>query len=125
MLLADGATGTNLFAAGLTAGDPPDLWNVERPEAMLALLRSFVDAGADIILTNTFGATRHRLKLHHAEDRVFEINKRGAELAREAAAARAGRSWSPARSDRPALFVPLGALTEEDAVAAFTEQAEG
>ena len=126
VLLADGATGTNLFAAGLVAGDAPDLWNFERPEAITALYQSFVDAGADIILTNTFGSTRHRLKLHQAEDRVFEVNKRGAELAREVADA-AGRPVVVAGSIGPTgeLFVPLGALTEEDAVAAFTEQAEG
>ena len=125
-LLADGATGTNLFDAGLTAGDAPDMWNLERPEAIRDLYRSFVDAGADIILTNTFGSTRHRLKLHKAEDRVFEINKRGAELAREVADA-AGRPVVVAGSIGPTgeLFEPLGALTEEDAVAAFTEQAEG
>ena len=126
VLLADGATGTNLFEVGLTAGDAPDLWNFERPEAVSALYRSFVEAGADIILTNTFGATRHRLKLHQAEDRVFEINQRGAALAREVADA-AGRPVVVAGSMGPTgeLFVPLGALTEEDAVAAFTEQAEG
>ena len=126
ILLADGATGTNLFDAGLTAGDAPDLWNIERPEAIQALYRSFVNSGSDIILTNTFGATRHRLKLHQAEGRVHEINKAGAALAREVADA-AGRPVVVAGSMGPTgeLFVPLGALTEEDAVAAFTEQAEG
>ena len=48
VLLADGATGTNLFAAGLTAGDPPDLWNIERPDAIAGHYRSFVEAGADV-----------------------------------------------------------------------------
>jgi methionine synthase I (cobalamin-dependent) len=126
VLLADGATGTSFFAAGLPAGDAPDLWNEERPETVKAHYRSFVDAGADIILTNTFGSTRHRLKLHNAEWRVFEINRLGAALAREVADA-AGRPVVVAGSMGPTgeLFVPLGALTEEDAVAAFTEQAEG
>jgi 5-methyltetrahydrofolate--homocysteine methyltransferase len=126
VLLADGATGTNLFAAGLGAGDPPELWNVERPEEIKALYRSFVESGADIILTNTFGANRHRLKLHRAEDRVFEINRRAAELAREVAE-EAGAQVVIAGSMGPTgeLFEPLGALTEADAVAAFTEQAEG
>ena len=126
VLLADGATGTNLFAAGLTAGDAPDLWNIERPEAIRSLYQSFVDAGADIILTNTVGSTRQRLKLHQADGRVFEINKAGAELARQVADA-AGRPVVVAGSIGPTgeLFEPLGALTEADAVAAFTEQAEG
>ena len=126
VLLADGATGTNLFDAGLTAGDAPDLWNVDRPEAIKALYQSFVDAGADLILTNTFGSTRQRLKLHGAQDRVFEINRRGAELAREVADA-AGRPVAVAGSMGPTgeLFEPLGVLTDADAVEAFREQAEG
>jgi 5-methyltetrahydrofolate--homocysteine methyltransferase len=126
VLLADGATGTNLFAAGLTAGDPPELWNFDYPNAVDALLRAFVGAGADIILTNSFGANFHRLKLHKVEDRVFEINKRAAEIAREITEA-AKRPVVVAGSMGPTgeLFTPLGALTEEDAVAAFTEQAKG
>lgn len=126
VLLADGATGTNLFAAGLTAGDPPELWNFDYPEAVSRLLRSFVDAGADIILTNSFGANRQRLKLHNAQDRVFEVNKRAAELAREAAAT-VSRPIVVAGSIGPTgeLFQPLGALTEDEAVDSFTEQAKG
>ncbi len=126
VLLADGATGTNLFAAGLTAGDPPELWNFDYPDAINALLTSFVEAGADIILTNSFGANRHRMKLHKAEDRVFEINKRAAEIARSIAD-KAPRPVVVAGSMGPTgeLFVPLGALTEEAAVADFTEQAMG
>lgn len=126
VLLADGATGTNLFEAGLTAGDPPEFWNFDKPDSVRELLRSFVEAGADIILTNTFGANRHRLKLHKAEDRVFEINARAAEIAHEVAAA-AGHPVVVAGSVGPTgeLFVPLGALTEEEAVEAFAEQARG
>ena len=73
-LLADGATGTNLFDMGLTSGDPPEEWNVTEPDKIRALHRNFVEAGADIILTNTFGANRHRLKLHKLEGRVQELN---------------------------------------------------
>ena len=126
VLLADGATGTSFFAAGLQAGDPPDLWNEERPETVKAHYRSFIEAGADIILTNTFGSTRQRLKLHNAESRVFEINRLGAALAREVAD-EADRPIVVAGSIGPTgeLFVPLGELTEADAVAAFIEQAEG
>ncbi|MCO4316089.1 betaine--homocysteine S-methyltransferase [Phyllobacterium sp. 21LDTY02-6] len=126
VLLADGATGTNLFAAGLEAGEAPELWNESQPEKILALHQGFIDAGADIILTNSFGGTRHRLKLHHAQDRVFALNKAAAELAREVAD-KAGRKVIVAGSVGPTgeLLVPLGALTEEDAVAAFIEQLEG
>lgn len=126
VLLADGATGTNLFAAGLGPGDPPELWNVDRPEAIADLYRSFVEAGSDIILTNTFGANSYRLKLHKAEDRVFELNKRAAEIARAVADA-ADRPIVVAGSIGPTgeLFEPLGEMTERGAVEAFTRQAEG
>lgn len=66
VLLADGATGTNLFAMGLEAGEAPELLNETAPDTITSLHQNFVDAGADIILTNSFGGTRHRLKLHHA-----------------------------------------------------------
>src|SRR5436190_12222502 len=111
---------------GLESGEPPELWNVEHPERVQELHRAFVDAGADIILTNTFGGNRHRLKLHHAEDRVFELNQRAAALAREVADA-AGRPVVVAGSVGPTgeIFAPLGALTDEDALDAFTEQIRG
>jgi 5-methyltetrahydrofolate--homocysteine methyltransferase len=125
-VLADGATGTNYFRMGLESGEPPELWNVEHPERVQELHRAFVGAGADVILTNTFGGNRHRLKLHRAEGRVFELNKRAAELAREVADAES-RPVVVAGSVGPTgeLFAPLGALTEDEAIAAFTEQIEG
>lgn len=126
VLLADGATGTNYFAAGLAAGHPPELWNDEHPERVVALHRAFVDAGADIILTNSFGGTRQRLKLHRADDRVHHLAERAAELARSVADA-APRPVAVAGSVGPTgeLFEPLGALTHEVAVASFREQMEG
>jgi len=126
VLMADGATGTTLFDMGLSAGDPPELWNADHPDRIKRLHAGFLAAGSDIILANTFGANKHRLKLHGAEDRVFELNRLGAELACEAAR-EAGREVVVAGSIGPSgeLFTPLGALTEEDAVATFTEQAEG
>lgn len=126
VLLADGATGTNLFGMGLEAGDAPELWNETAPEKITALHQKFVDAGADIILTNSFGGTRHRLKLHHAQDRVHELNKRAAEIARSVAD-KAGRKVIVAGSVGPTgeLLVPLGAMTYDEAVEAFTEQLRG
>src|SRR3954454_23454772 len=85
VVLADGATGTNYFKMGLESGEPPELWNVDHPERVQELHRAFVDAGADVILTNTFGGNRLRLKLHGAQDRAFELNQRAAELARDVA----------------------------------------
>lgn len=126
VLLADGATGTNLFAMGLAAGEAPELWNESAPDKIAALHQDFVDAGADIILTNSFGGTRHRLKLHHAEDRVFELNRLAAEIARRVADG-AGRRVIVAGSVGPTgeLLQPLGAMTYDEAVEAFAEQIEG
>lgn len=129
-LLADGATGTNYFAMGLATGEAPELWNLEQPEQVLALHRAFIDAGSDIILTNSFGGTRNRLRLHKAEDQVVEINRAAAKIARQAAdeaAEETGRIIIVAGSIGPTgdLFEPLGPLTMEDGIAAFAEQAEG
>src|SRR3546814_12851048 len=93
-LLADGATGTNFFAMGLQHGDAPELWNLAQPDDVVRHYRSFIAAGSDIVLTNSFGGTANRLKLHKADDRVFEINQAAAALARrpaEAAKAESGR----------------------------------
>jgi 5-methyltetrahydrofolate--homocysteine methyltransferase len=126
VLLADGATGTNYFSAGLTSGEPPEFWTVDRPEEVRGLHQRFVDAGADIILTNTFGCNPHRLKLHNAQDRAYELAKLAAELARSVADA-AARPVVVAGSVGPTgeLFEPLGALTKEAAVASFSAQLEG
>ncbi|MEJ8476117.1 betaine--homocysteine S-methyltransferase [Roseibium algae] len=123
ILLADGATGTTLFGMGLQSGDAPELWNVDEPDKIRAMHEGFLDAGADIILTNTFGGNRHRLKLSKDEHRVRELNRAGVDLAREAADA-CGRDVLVAGSIGPTgeLFQPLGALTYEEAVEAFAEQ---
>ena len=125
-LLADGATGTNLFDMGLTSGDAPELWIEAHPDRITSLHRQFVDAGADIILTNTFGCNRRRLALHNLEAQTRVLNAKAARLAR-AVADTAGRPVVVAGSVGPTgdLFVPLGALTEEDAVQVFIEQIEG
>ncbi len=125
VLLADGATGTSLFALGLATGEAPEIWNLEEPEKIRAHYRSFVDAGSDIFLTNTFGGTSYRLKLHDFQDRVTEINEAGARLGREVADAAdrrvlVGGSMGPTGE----LFEPMGALTHAACEAAFREQAE-
>ena len=124
-LLADGATGTNLFAMGLTSGDAPELWNCDEPEKIRALYRSFIDAGSDIVLTNTFGGNRYRLKLHNAQDRVQELNSKAAEIAREEAN-KESRKVIVAGSMGPTgeLIQPLGELSIEDCEQAFYEQAK-
>ena len=123
-LLADGATGTNLFAMGLQSGDAPELWNVDEPEKIAGHYRSFIDAGSDIVLTNTFGGTRYRLKLHKAEDRVAELNIAATQLLKREIEA-TGRDIVVAGSIGPTgeILAPLGDLEPDDAVAAFAEQA--
>ncbi|GGH18927.1 5-methyltetrahydrofolate--homocysteine methyltransferase [Cribrihabitans marinus] len=125
-LLADGATGTNLFAMGLQAGDAPELWNTDAPDRVRALYCGAVEAGSDLFLTNTFGGTAARLKLHDAQDRVRELNRIGAELGREVADA-ADRPLVVAGSVGPTgeIMEPVGALTHADAVEMFHEQAQG
>ena len=124
VLLADGATGTNLFAMGLETGDAPELWNVDYPERIAANYQSFVDAGSDIILTNTFGGTHYRLKLHNAAHRVHELNVAGVKIGRKVAD-HAGRPVIIAGSIGPTGEIPepMGSLSHSDAVTAFSEQA--
>jgi 5-methyltetrahydrofolate--homocysteine methyltransferase len=126
VVLADGATGTNYFAMGLEPGAAPESWNDEHPDRVRALHERFVAAGADVVLTNTFGANRYRLALHGDAERAFELSQRAAQLAREVAD-RAERAVVVAGSVGPTgeLFAPLGSLTEQDAVAAFREQLDG
>ncbi len=125
-LMADGATGTNLFNMGLEAGEPPEFWNVDRPANIRALYRGAVEAGSDIFLTNTFGGNASRMKLHNAQGRVRELNRIGAALARDVADA-AGRSVVVAGSVGPTgdIFEPMGTMTHAVAVEMFHEQAEG
>ncbi|MEO1960194.1 MAG: betaine--homocysteine S-methyltransferase [Paracoccus sp. (in: a-proteobacteria)] len=124
-LLADGATGTNLFNMGLMSGDAPELWNVDEPEKIRALYRGAVEAGSDLFLTNSFGGNASRLKLHKAQGRVAELNRAAAELGREVAD-RAGRAVIVAGSIGPTgeIMAPMGTLTREAAVEMFHEQAE-
>jgi len=118
--------GTELFARGLTAGDPPEMWNIDMPDNVIDVHKGYIKAGSDIILTNSFGGTSFRLKLHNLQDRVHEINE---------AAARCGRAAADA-SDRPVvvagsmgpsgeLLEPMGTMTPETAAAAFADQARG
>ncbi|WP_054301804.1 betaine--homocysteine S-methyltransferase [Gemmobacter sp. LW-1] len=125
-LMADGATGTNLFNMGLSSGDAPELWNTDQPENIRALYRGAVEAGSDIFLTNTFGGNASRLKLHGAQGRVRELNRVGAALGREIADA-SGRTVVVAGSVGPTgeIMAPMGSLTHELAVEIFHEQAEG
>ena len=122
-LLADGATGINLFHAGLETGYPPELWNVEQPDRITTLHASFIAAGSDIILTNSFGGTSFRLKLHQAENKVTELNLAAVNLAARQQMPQINPFWLPFYRPTGELFQPLGALTAEAAEQAFAEQA--
>jgi 5-methyltetrahydrofolate--homocysteine methyltransferase len=123
-ILADGAMGTMLFEAGLTSGDSPERWNVERPEVIRAVHRAYRDAGSRILLTNTFGGNRFRLALHGLDTRVAELNEAAARLAGEVA--RVGGSDAVVAGDigpSGGILAPLGDLERDDAVKGFVEQA--
>lgn len=125
-LLADGATGTNLFNMGLSAGEAPEFWNVERPNDIRRLYQDSVDAGSDLFLTNSFGGNASRLKLHDGQERVHELNRAAAEIGRDVADG-ADRPVIVAGSIGPTgeIMEPLGTLSYADAVEIFHEQAEG
>ncbi|MEC3862999.1 betaine--homocysteine S-methyltransferase [Mesobacterium sp. TK19101] len=125
-LMADGATGTNLFNMGLSSGDAPEFWNVDKPDNIRKLYRDAVEAGSDIFLTNSFGANRSRLKLHDAGHRAHELSRVAAALGREVADA-AGRTVVVAGSVGPTgdIMQPVGTLSHADAVEIFHETAEG
>jgi 5-methyltetrahydrofolate--homocysteine methyltransferase len=120
-ILADGAMGTMLFEAGLTSGDSPERWNLERPDVVREVHRAYRVAGARILLTNTFGGTRFRLALHGLDKQVAELNTAGARLAAEAA----GDGAVVAGDIGPSggILAPLGELAPEDAIDGFAEQA--
>ena len=124
VLVADGAMGTALFDLGLESGGCPELLNVDRPDLIRKVHAGYLEAGADIILTNTFGGNRSRLALHGLEGRVRELNRAAVAIAREAAAA-VDRPVLVAGSIGPTgeLFAPLGPLTVAAATEIFDEQA--
>ena len=125
-LLADGATGTNLFNMGLSSGDAPELWNKTAPTKIKALYQSSVDAGSDLFLTNSFGGNRSRLKLHAAENQVVELSRISAEIGREVAD-NSDRKVIVAGCIGPTgeIMEPMGPLFYSVAVEIFHEQAEG
>ena len=124
ILVADGATGTNLQKVGLTSGMHPEDWVLDQPDKILDLEEAFVKAGSNIILTCTFGGTRVRLKGAVHENEAAKINRTAAGLAKQAAAR--GEDVLVAGSMGPLgqLLKPLGPLAPDEARAAYEEQAE-
>jgi len=123
-VVADGGMGTMLFSLGLEQGASPELWNVDHPDRIRSVHRGYIEAGAQIILTNSFGGNRVRLDTHDLAGRAAELNTAAARLARAEADAVpqpvvVGGSMGPTGQ----MLAPMGALSFEDAVAAFAEQA--
>jgi 5-methyltetrahydrofolate--homocysteine methyltransferase len=123
-ILADGAMGTMLFASGLQFGDPPEAWNVSHPDVVRRIHRGYLDAGSRIVMTNTFGGNRLRLRLHGLDPRVAELNRTAAILLRTEVDA-AGGNALVAGDIGPSgeIMAPLGTLSEEEATDVFAEQA--
>jgi methionine synthase I (cobalamin-dependent) len=119
-VLTDGAWGTELQARGLAIGDFPDAWNLTHPERVEEVARAYVEAGSRVILTNTFGANRIRLAESDLASKVTEINRRGVEISRRAAA---GRAFVFASIGPSGKMLLAGEVTPEQLHAAFEEQA--
>lgn len=124
ILVADGATGSNLQRMGLKPGKPPEDLIIDGPDTILKLASSFAEAGSDIILTCTFGGTRMRMKDSKYQDRTPEVNMRAAEIARKAASLRDGGLVAGSMGPVGALIKPYGPLEAQDVKATFAEQAK-
>ena len=121
-VLIDGAWGTQLQSQGLPSGEGSDPWNLTHPEAVEAVARSYVEAGSQIILTNTFQASRYPLERSGFADQVYEINRAGAAISKKAAQ---GSAWVFASMGPTGKMVMMGEVSEEDLFEAFREQVKG
>jgi 5-methyltetrahydrofolate--homocysteine methyltransferase len=121
-LVCDGAMGTQLMLAGLANGDCGEAWNLAHPERVLAIQRRYVEAGADCLITNTFGGSRLMLKRHGHVEHLREINQAGARIAREAFGGREGFVLGDL-GPLGAILEPYGDLSQDEARAAYEEQA--
>jgi len=119
-VISDGAWGTQLQNLGLDPGECPDLWNLTHPDRVESVARAYVEAGSQVILTNTFGATRLRLDAHGAGAQAVEINRRGAAISRLAAGDRAKVFASMGPSGK---MLAMGETTPDELESAFAEQA--
>ncbi len=122
VLVLDGATGTNLQRRGLPGGTPSDVWVLDNPDAVRQLHQDFLEAGSDIILTNTFGSTRLHLGHSGLADRFEQSNRKAVELARQVvgdSGALVGGSMGPLGE----MLQPFGTISEADAQETYAEQA--
>ncbi|MFW6278591.1 MAG: homocysteine S-methyltransferase family protein [Bacillota bacterium] len=122
VLVGDGAMGTSLQNKGLPSGEAPEKWNLEQPQKIVEVHKSFIEVGADLIETNTFGGNYIRLKEEGLENRMEKINYRAVELAQKAAQKDTIVAGSVGPTGK--MFKPLGVLTPEEALNAYTRQIE-
>lgn len=123
-VLVDGGMGTLLQDSGLEGGAAGELWNVERPDVIRACHQAYAAAGARLLTTNTFGGSRPRLQMHGLEDRVHELNRAAAAVAREVADEH-GILVAGDLGPTGELLAPLGTMSPEEAQALFEEQLVG
>lgn len=123
--VGDGAMGTMLQDAGLTDGGAPELWNVDHADVIERILTEYADAGAQLLTTNTFGGSRPRLQMHQLEDRVIELNRAAAQIARRVADSHEGVYVLGDIGPSGELLEPMGTLTPESAQELFAEQMRG
>ncbi len=121
VLVADGAMGTMLHKAGLLLGVSPERWNLENPDAVRAVHKAYLDAGADLILTNTFGGAPVRLERDNLHEQAHAVNLAAAQLACEIVGDRALVIGDIGPTGQ--MLEPLGALPYADAVNGFATQA--
>ncbi len=121
ILIADGGWGTEFVRKGLAPGEYPEGWNLNRRDDVRAVASSYVQAGADIVLTNTFGGTRMKLAKAGLDSKTGEINRRGAEISKQAASDRSLIFGSIGPTGE--LMKPLGMASEEEMLRDFAEQA--
>lgn len=122
VLVSDGAWGTFLHNKGLKVQECPESWNLERPADVLEIARSYVEAGADIILTNSFGGSPMKLAGYGLEDQTFAFNKAAAEISKEAAGHKALVLGSIGPTGK---MVMMGEVSEEELMEGMKEQGRG
>ena len=120
-VLLDGGMGTLLQDSGLEDGAPGELWNLDNPDAVRAAHTGYAEAGARVLTTNTFGGTRPRLDMHGLGERLAEVNRNAAQIARSVADEH-GLLVAGDLGPTGELLAPLGAMTSEDAQALFAAQ---
>lgn len=121
ILISDGAWGTFLYEKGLQAGECPELWNVTHRDEVFAIAKSYINAGSDIVLTNSFGGSPHKLAHYNLKERTSELNEAAARISREAA----GDEHFVLGSMGPSgVMLIMGEVSEQELYEGFYIQAE-